>query len=306
MTRGKVQPLAQPLDVGDGAAQARQLLATIVGAMLGDAGVPERIVMSAVRAAWPEVARATLVAAGPLIDARPPSDATSRLTASAKADGALVEPVLTFEVGSTYGVIIDCAEAMDRLIAVVGEIDAVRLMSELDVDYGWSYPRLPHRGRVADMVEWTCPFAGDLYWNRVREFVRAANTRAVIGAAGSRRIARLLSYLLRPAPIDGWKPHVGTHQYRPRLWHLIAALGDEIIPLGERRLPETLKAAVASPRLKARITRLADRAEAAIRDAKSDPSAISAPSSDHFAGVDGAKRNDASWHPATLAPSLSP
>ncbi len=226
--------------------------------------VPQSHAVALVRDAWPELVRGFVAAAAALEVAASPEKMPKRISAivSILPDGFAPEgqPAATASNlllsdaadGVTAQLRVDCA----ALVTVIapwlarsgGASGSAGAFGDLDRSFGWSGGSVPHRATVVNM------FAGSSFLDRGPYLERASaflHIAATLPAKGNDRPARrrsvkaaqnLLDYLGRPSPIDEWKGEIGTEEGRPRLKHLLAAVGGAVGLKPPVRWPETILA----------------------------------------------------------------
>lgn len=163
--------------------------------------------------------------------------------------------------------VVDCRIIIDAIIAegdlADDKANMVQAFEDLDRTFGWRYGPTPLRIPVASMGAGASFLDEGPYFGRVRalfELVQSADPE-IRSKWATAHAERLLCYLEHPAPIDAWKPEVGTDASRPRLRHIIDAWASLFGLTTPVTYPETLRGAVGEdPKMQAMmLVELAER-----------------------------------------------
>lgn len=230
-----------------------RVIALCVAFELGAMMIPQSQAVAIVRDTWPEIIRGFIAAAVELgLMARPggmPADATALVKILPDGFAPSGGPAATAsgrsewdggDQGTGASVHIDCEASLSSIRDHVEEgsrdsKDTTRAFADLDRTFGWSKGVVPHRASARDLFDGTSFLDRGPYLERATAFLRIAvplpgeKTPLVQRRRRSRRSAQnLLDYLGRPSPIDAWKGEIGTEDGRPRLKHLLAAVGEAV------------------------------------------------------------------------------
>lgn len=230
-----------------------RMLACAAVFALVDGRLPQRSAMELVRATWPEWCRAFLVAAVQDGLISPPEAMPNELLPVLRImpDGwpngatSLVVAVVG-DVSMPTGLpvacrLVDCRAMQVALRGLAGDLSAfIGAAASLATRFGWAAASLPFRGDVRMMP----PAGGFLddgpYFARALALLDACD-RPHLSATLRWRLAQLMAYLERPAPIDAWKREIGRDGDRPRLHHLLTFRAAEMGILSFDRYPEVTR-----------------------------------------------------------------
>lgn len=212
--------------------------------------VPQAHAVAVVQGVWPELVRGFIAAAVGMGILQKPGSMPSGLSATVSIlpDGfsSAVPPTMTasniaggparIEAQEAADLRVDCAGLMARLAPAIerssGRPGAARAFGDLDRTFGWSVGSVPHRAAAAELVAGSSFLDRGPYLERADAFLRICEALpdrddddVPVRRRDRQAAQNLLDYLCRPSPIDAWKAEIGTDEGRPRLKHLLTAVG---------------------------------------------------------------------------------